>query len=178
MTGATRRRLGWLAAWVVACAALTAVEVEFSRGFVNVYAILTGLAFLLAGLGVLIGVVIWAWRRSAVLLGRSAAVLACILVALWTAGGIDRIQAWRSEIVGGRVVEAVERYRRDEGRYPLALAELSPKYLAETPLTCMGIRGRPFRYRSEDGATYTLSFDRSIGLLQVYVGDGRWVNRD
>jgi len=178
MTGASRTRVIWVGVWVAACAALTAVEVEFDYGFWNACEMLTGLAFLLAGLGVLIGAVIWAELRSAVLLRWSAAVLACILVSGWTASGIDRAQARRSEIVGGRVVEAVERYRRDEGRYPLALAELSPKYLAERPLTCMGIRGRPIRYRSEDGATYTLSFDRSIGLLQLYVGAGRWVNRD
>lgn len=178
MTGISRTRLIWVGVWVAVCAALTAIEVEFNHGFWNACGLLMGLALMLAGVGVLIGAGIWAWRRSVLLLRWSAAALACILISGWTSGGIDRIQARRSEIVGRRVVEAVEQYRRDEGRYPSTLADLTPKFFTAVPSTCMGISGRPFGYFSPDGATYRLWFDRSIGLIQRHEGNGRWVNRD
>ena len=67
------------------------------------------------------------------------------------------------------VAVALERYRRDHGRWPDALGELAPKYLAEVP-TDPG-DGKPLRYKRVDD-----------GVLVYWVGhddtdDGGAMNR-
>jgi hypothetical protein len=58
--------------------------------------------------------------------------------------------------LGGRradqIVMAINEYHRDEGRFPVRLSELTPKYLRAIPRTTVGLEWR-YPYYFSDGST-------------------------
>jgi hypothetical protein len=65
---------------------------------------------------------------------------------------------------------ALDRYRRKEGRYPDALDQLVPVYLAQPPLDSCS--GEPLKYRLSEGGKFLLY---SVGWNEV--NDGGIVTR-
>lgn len=61
------------------------------------------------------------------------------------------------EVDATRIVVAVTRFRKEEGRWPTALDELVPAYLAEVPTDPFD--GQPFRYVQNRQIAYSVSRD-------------------
>ncbi|GAP06336.1 hypothetical protein ATHL_01190 [Anaerolinea thermolimosa] len=73
---------------------------------------------------------------------------------------------------GEQVVQALEKYHVDKGRYPEYLQDLIPNYLEEVPMT---LAKKEFKYEGSQSDTFYLSFpvtkkkDVGSGTICTYI---------
>jgi hypothetical protein len=74
------------------------------------------------------------------------------------------------------LVDAIERYRADTGRYPVRLADLQPKYLPRVPKCQYGLWRLNFAYWFDLTGKPQFKFVQNMGLVgQFYdFDDKRW----
>lgn len=81
--------------------------------------------------------------------------------------GVWSNQAIReSQERGNEIVEALEGYFKDQGRYPSQLDSLTPKYLSQIQEPVAGTR--PWRYVTDEaGSVFDLSFGGGVHMEPV-----------
>lgn len=97
--------------------------------------------------------------------------LTLLLLAISCSGGCtsDRAKIDETKKRGNQIIQALERFRADQGHYPTSLTDLVPKYIHTLPSATWGTR--TWKYAA-DANGFTLSVDES-----VHTGDGqsRWL---
>jgi hypothetical protein len=93
-------------------------------------------------------------KKDGELLRRASIALSCLcfvslwFLAMWSANALRHRAFVRASQVGDRIVQALGRYRHDNGEYPESLKRLIPGYLDEVPYTEM-IAYPDFSYRKD-----------------------------
>ena len=78
---------------------------------------------------------------------------------------------------GQAIVNALEKYKKDNNSYPKALEKLSPSYLEEIPETRMGFGGKFTYTLYEEGKYFTLAFPCRAGSIEFYDSKQKRWNR-
>lgn len=112
--------------------------------------------------------------------GYALFVLAFV-VSIRISGRVDEHHERTAKQAAEPIMQALETYKADAGRYPEELGALVPRYLdsvGEAPVAF--IRTLPYGYRpSEDGASYSISFPKPHGYWHYFDSeDGYWSMHD
>ena len=118
------------------------------------FSLLTALAFLIA-----VPVSIhYALKRQKPEFLACLCFIALWIMAVWSASLVRHRAIVRASRVGDQIVQALARYRDDNGDYPATLEKLCPDYLEQIPFT--GLIGYPdFSYSSVLPGNYELRID-------------------
>jgi len=94
----------------------------------------------------------------------------------------DRTREFRAQAQAGQlVVRAIDEYRKQTGSYPVALADLSPKYLPTVPDLPDGSKHKfqGWDYRMiTNGSTVTYSLRYYMGRGGVEYEPPKWIGND
>jgi hypothetical protein len=88
-----------------------------------------------------------------------------LFAAAFLTGCSDTKHLEETKQIGNTVVQALEKYRADNGRYPVSLEKLVPAYLFEIPKPTWGLK--KWKYETENKDEFDLRVDESI-----HTGDG------
>ena len=126
---------------------------------------------------------------------RNAVVAVCIRLAIGVSCALATLFAWHHLPPPGRgmvaedgfrrarpVIEALDRYRSEHGRYPAALLSLVPRYITADALAAPEWSVGPtfYHYRATSPG-YALGFDYHAGIKVgtcTYEPDGEWLCPD
>ncbi len=81
---------------------------------------------------------------------------------------IIQVQKERSFERGNQIIDALEKYQKQTGKYPLNLNQLEPEYLGKISGTAMGWNGTPFYYHVFKYDRYELYFDCPLTLTAKF----------
>lgn len=110
-----------------------------------------------------------------------ALLIVAFVVSVRVSGQVDRHHERTAKQAALPIMQALETYKADAGRYPEELGALVPRYLdsvGEAPVAF--IRSLPYGYgASEDGASFSISFSKPHGYWHYFdSGDGHWSMHD
>ncbi|MEO0583678.1 MAG: hypothetical protein AAF135_15740 [Bacteroidota bacterium] len=73
------------------------------------------------------------------------------------------------------LVDRLEAYHEDYGKFPAHLNELTPRYLPFIPENDFGLEQIEFRYQGRK-QSFSLEYDSNLGKARYYHALGRWYN--
>ncbi len=125
------------------------------------------------------GIAIIKKKRNLII--RCSIVVTSLFLAIIASNIINKIKLEASQETANGIILALEDFKKEKGKYPSSLNELTPIYLEEIPRPHVGfINKQKFQYnKSSDKERYVLGFPYAAWMLRQYDSElGKWVVHD
>lgn len=120
-------------------------------------------------------------KKIAIIIGKLVIIIIVIVYSFFIAEKLSTIRLhlnlYESQQLASLIIEALEQYKNDFGKYPEILNNLCPNYLKSLPVPRVG-PNKEFKY-TLIGDEYTLSYDTPLDTRRTYDSKIRkWIITD